>query len=156
MKKYSDVFTTIIVKVFNKCMHNGTFPKSYKILEIIPVYEKDKPCDKSYYRLLSMLSNLSKHYKRYMLNEINAYFHDILSKFQCGFGKGYSAQYRQLYMTEKIKKSRDSKGVFAAVFTDFSKSLDCISHVLLLAKLYAYGFDKISLTFMLAILSQRQ
>ena len=59
-------------------------------------------------------------------------------------------------MTEKIKKSRDSKGVFAAVFTDFSKSFDCISHVLLLAKLYAYGFDKISLTFMLAIFSQRQ
>ena len=102
MKKYSDVFTTIIVKGFNKCMHNGTFRKSYKILEIIPVYEKDKPCDKSNYRLLSMLSNLSKHYKRYMFNEINAYFHDISSKFQCGFGKSYSTQYRQLYMMEKI------------------------------------------------------
>ena len=41
IKEYSDIFTTIIVKDFKKCMHNGTFPKSFKISEIIPVYKKD-------------------------------------------------------------------------------------------------------------------
>ena len=29
--KYSEIFATIIVEDFNKCMHNGTFPKSFKI-----------------------------------------------------------------------------------------------------------------------------
>ena len=89
-----------------------------------------------------------------MHDEINAYF-DILSKFQCGFRKGYSAQHCLLYMIEKIRKIRDSKGVFAAVLTDLSKAFDCISHELLLAKLHAYDFDQISLTFMHAYLSQR-
>ena len=89
-----------------------------------------------------------------MHDEINAYF-DILSKFQCGFRKGYSAQHCLLYMIEKIRKMKNSKGVFAAVLTDLSKAFDCISHELLLAKLYAYGFDQISLTFLHACLSQR-
>ena len=55
----------------------------------------------------------------------------------------------------EIRKIRDSKGVFATVLTDLSKVFDCISHELLLAKLHAYGFDQISLTFMHADLSQR-
>ena len=54
------------------------------------------------------------------------------------------------------KKVRDSKGVFAAVLTGLFKAFDCIWHELLLAKLHAYGFDKIPLTFMDAYLSQRQ
>ena len=33
VKEYSDIFPTIIVEDFNKCMHNGIFPKS----EVIPV-----------------------------------------------------------------------------------------------------------------------
>ena len=58
-------------------------------------------------------------------------------------------------MIEKIRKIRNSKGVFAAVLTDLSKDFDCISHDPLLAKLHAYSFDKISLTFTHAYLSQR-
>ena len=48
-----------------------------------------------------------------------------------------------LYMIEKTRKISDSKAAFAAALTDHCKAFDCISHELLLAKLYAYGFDKI-------------
>ena len=37
-----------------------------------------------------------------------------------------------------------------------SKAFDCILHELLLPKLHAYGFDKLSLTFIHGHLSQRQ
>ena len=43
IKEYSEIFATIIVEDFNKCMHNGTFPKRFKISEVIPVYKKDEP-----------------------------------------------------------------------------------------------------------------
>ena len=56
-------------------------------------------------------------------------------------------------MVEKIRKTGYSKGVFAAVSTDLPKAFDCISDELQLAKLYAYGFDKILLTFIYAYLS---
>ena len=56
-------------------------------------------------------------------------------------------------MKEKIVKIGDSKEVFSAVLTDLSKASDRISHELLLAKLHAYSFDKISLTFIHAYLN---
>ena len=71
-----------------------------------------------------------------------ANFDDILSKFQCSFRKGYSAQQCLLYMMKEIRKIGDSNGVLAAVLTHLSKAFDCISHELLLAKLHDYGFDK--------------
>ena len=55
-------------------MHNGTFRRSFKISEVIPVYKKDEP-------------NLSKIYERYMHDEINAYFDDILSNFNVALAK---------------------------------------------------------------------
>ena len=75
--------------------------------------------------------------------------------FNVAFAKAIGHSIACLYMIEKIRKIRDSKGVFAAGLTDLSKAFDCISHELLLAKLYAYGFDQISLTFLHACLSQR-
>ena len=44
------------------------------------------------------------------------------------------------------------KGV-GAVLTDLSKAFDCLNHQLLIAKLEAYGFDKISLNFIYNYLS---
>ena len=60
IKEYSDIFTAIIVEDFSKCMHNGTFPKSFKISELVPVYKKDEAYDTNNYRPISTLSNLSK------------------------------------------------------------------------------------------------
>ena len=56
-------------------------------------------------------------------------------------------------MVEKIRKTGYSKGVFAGVFMDLSKAFDRILHGLQLAKLHAYGFDKIILTFIYTYLS---
>ena len=43
-------------------------------------------------------------------------------------------------MIEKWKKSVDNGGVFGALLTDLSKTFDCISHDLTIAKLEPYGF----------------
>ena len=52
---------------------------------------------------------------------INEYFESVLSKFQCGFRQGLSAQHGLLVIVEQMKKIRDNKGFFAAVLTDLSK-----------------------------------
>ena len=48
-----------------------------------------------------------------------------------------------LYDQENKKKKRDFEGFFVAVYKTFSQVFDCTLHGLLLAKLLAYGFDKI-------------
>ena len=68
-----------------------------------------------------------------MYDNMSDYFNDALSKFQCGFRRGFGAQNSLLYMKETIRKTRDNHGVFVAVMTALSKAFDCISHELLIA-----------------------
>ena len=70
----------------------------------------------------------------------------LLSKFQCGFRKGFNAQHCLLVMIEKWSKTLDKGGETGAVLTDVSKAFDCIDHNFLIAKLDAYGFEKQSIS----------
>ena len=47
-----------------------------------------------------MLSTISKIYERIMFKQTSEYFEPILSKFQCGFSKGFSAQHCLFAMLE--------------------------------------------------------
>ena len=84
------------------------------------------------------------------------YFDQILSKYHCGFRKGYDTQHCLLIMFEKWKEALDNGGLGGALLTDLSKAFDCIKHDLLLAKLAAYGFDSHSLSFVFSYLSERK
>ena len=81
-----------------------------------------------------------------MHNQMNNFFINKLSRYQCSFRKGFGTQHCLLVMIEKLRKIRDNKGVF----TDLSKAFYSISHELLIAKLNAYRYDIKSLNFILA------
>ena len=72
---------------------------------------------------------------------MQTFFDNILSKYQCGFGKGFNAQHCLVSMIKKWKESVDNGGAFSALMTDLSKALDCLHHELLIAKVDAYEFD---------------
>ena len=59
----------------------------------------------------------------------------FFSKYQCGFRKGFSAQYCLVSMLEKWKSAIDNKKLFQALLTDLSKRFDCLSHDLVIGKL---------------------
>ena len=91
-----------------------------------------------------------------MFKQITEDFEPILSKFQCGFRKGSSAQHCLLAMLEKCKSAIDSKRNFGALLTDLSKAFNCLSHDLLLAKLNAYEFSLPALRLVQSYLSNRK
>ena len=91
-----------------------------------------------------------------MFKQISEYFEPILSKFQWGFRKGYSAQHCLLAMIEKWKSAVDNKKTFGALLTDLYKAFDCLNHDLLLAKLNAYGFSLPALRMIQGYLSNRK
>ena len=68
----------------------------------------------------------------------------LFSKFQCDF-RGFNAQHCLITVIEIWQRSVDGGGQTGALLTDLSKTFDCSDNELLLAKLYAYGFDKYSL-----------
>ena len=72
------------------------------------------------------------------------------------FEKGFNAQYCLITIIEKWRRSVDGGGQAGALLTDLSKVFDCIDHELLIAKLYAYSFDKNSLYFINSYLKGRK
>ena len=80
----------------------------------------------------------------------------LLSKFQCGFRKGYGAQDCLLAILEHWKSAIDKGKVFGALLTDFWKAFDCLSHEIIIAKLNAYGFSLAAPKLIQSYLSKRR
>ena len=127
-----------------------------KLADVTPVYKKKSKNSKDNYRPVSILSNISKIYERCIYDQIQLFFVSLLSKYQCGFRRGYNAQHCLITLIEQWTKSVDNGGAFGALVTDLSKAFDCLPHELFIAKLDAYGFDKSSLKLIQSYLSNRK
>ena len=141
IKENKFIFSKVLSEIFNFYIDNNTFPNGLKKADIIPIYKKDDPFDKTNYRPISILPVLSKPFERCLYDQIYEYIDTILSKVQCGFRKGFSTQYSLIAMIEKWRKNMDKGKSCAALLTDLSKAFDCIVHDFLIAKLEAYGFS---------------
>ena len=113
---------------FNNALNKGIFPNELKQADIKPIYKKESRKEKENYRPISILPNLSKIFERCMYDQLKDHFDKPLSKYQCGFRKGFSTQHCLLAMKEKLRKSLDSGGSSAALLTDLSKAFDCLPH----------------------------
>ena len=80
----------------------------------------------------------------------------LLSQYQCGFRRGFSAQNCLLATLEKWKSSVDKEKAFGVLLTDLSKAFDCLSHKSIIAKPNAYGFSLSALKLMQSYLSERK
>ena len=142
IKDNKDIFSYFISASFSNAVNKGVFPDELKHADIKPIYKKESRNEKENCRPVSILPNLSKIFERCIYDQLKDYFEKLLSKYQCGFRKGFSTQHCLLAMIEKLRKSLDSRGASAALLTDISKAFDCLPHDLLIAKLHAYGIKE--------------
>ena len=75
-----------------------------KKADVMPVFTKKDQNNVENYRPVSILPNLSKMYESCLYDQMYKYFNHTLSKWQCGFRKGFSTQHSLLLMTEKRRK----------------------------------------------------
>ena len=122
-----------------------------------PVRKKKSRLEKTNYRPVSLLPNISKVFERCMRRQISEYFETVSSsKFQCGFRKACSTQDCLLAMVENCKKALDQGNEYGTLLTDLSKAFDCLPYDLTIAKLHAYGFSIESLNLINRYLTERK
>ena len=148
----NDIISPFITEMYNESKTKAAFPDSLKLADITPAHKKNDRTAKDNYRPVSILPSMSKIFERNMYDQISIYIETYLSPFLCGFQKSFSTQHCLTVMLERWKKALD-KGILAgAILTDLSKAFDCLNHELLIAKLNAYGFDLMSLTYIIVTL----
>ena len=156
-KENLDIVSNLVYNNFSdSSLFSSNFPSHLKNATITPIFKKKDRNNVENYRPVSILPNLSKINERCMYIQIYEYLNKILSKWQCGFRQGYSAQHCLLVMVEKWRQCLDNGGVSGALLTDLSKAFDCILYDLLIAKLAADGFDYNSLQMLQSHLSNRK
>ena len=156
IKENLDIVSNFVYNNFNNSVFSSNFPSYLKNATITPIFKKNDRNNVENYRPVSILPNLSKIYERCVYIQIYEYLNKFLSKCQCGFRQGYSAQHCLLVMVEKWRQCLDNGGVNGVLLTDLSKAFDCILHDLLIAKLAAYGFECNSLQMLQSYLSHRK
>ena len=126
----------------NAAIYNCTFPDELKKADVSAIFKKGDPSCKENYRPICILTAMPKIYERSMGVQMNSYFKGILSALLSGFRQGYSTQHALFRATETWKRCLDTNGIAGTILIDLSKAYDCIPHDLLIAKMEAYGFEK--------------
>ena len=149
------VLTPTLTKLFNTSIDENLFPADLKYANVSPIFKKDDITAKENYRSISILPSISIIFERLMFQQITSDVSKLLSPYLCGFRKGYNAQHALLRLKNHLNKSLDGKENIGLFMMDLSKAFDCIPHNLLIAKLYADGFDKSSLRLIHSYLKER-
>ena len=70
IKENRDLIAHFILHNFNNALSCSEYPTSVKYADITPVFKKDHKTDKTNYRPISIIPNLSKIYERFMQNQM--------------------------------------------------------------------------------------
>ena len=156
LKENANIFADYICGFFNESIKKSTFTTILKNAKITPVFKKWYRGSKENYRAVSILPVISKIFEKLLCKQITIFIDPLLSKYQCGFRKGFSAQHCLLAMLEKWKNVVDKGKVFGVLLTNLSKAFNCLPHELIIAKLNDYGFKLPALKLMQSYLSHRK
>ena len=156
-KEISNVIAVPLTTIVNKSYASGIFPSLLKHAKIVPVYKSGDKKDVRNYRPISILHNLSKVFEKIFLAKLVSFLSkfDLLSNVQFGFRKRHSTKdaiLKALCIIDDIKKN---KNIPVVVFVDLSKAFDCVSHTLLIQKLYHLGIRGIPLKWITSFISHR-
>ena len=100
------------------------------------VFKKGSKNHKDNYRLVSILPSTSE-----------TYFLIFFSIYQCWFRKDFSAQHCLVTMLGNGKFRKNKGKSFGFLFTDLSKTFECLSHDLLIATRHIHSFESLRLIY---------
>ena len=123
------------------CITQGVFLNEIKLARVVPVYKGNNKQTISNYRPMSTLTFFSEVIESIMYNTIAKFLETKATIHDCQFGfrTNHSTQHAIITLVDKITKSVDSGDIVINLFVDLRKTIDTVSHSILVKKLHIYG-----------------
>ena len=127
-----DAFLVLIeqlVHMFNSSLNSSTFPDSWKIAKVIPLYKGGDREDVGNYRPVSLLPLPGKLLEKIVHKRVTAFWetNNFLSEDQGGFRKGYSTVSTIADLTDDLFHQVNESNTTVATFVDLRKAFDTVN-----------------------------
>lgn len=158
LKRLIDILAEPLAHLFNVCILQGCFPEAFKLARVVPVHKKgDINCTDNY-RPISVVPLFGKIFEIIIAKHLSRFFemHNMLSNAQYGFRGGHSTVDAVSSVVGHIVGGLERGELVGLTLCDLSKAFDCVSHRLLIEKLYRYGVRGAPLNLIKSYLSSRQ
>ena len=129
--------------IFQRCVSTGTFPDSWKLANVQPIYKKNNRQMKSNYRPISLLPLCGKVLEKIIFDQVYSFLDQnrLISTMQSGFRPGDSCIFQLISITSEIYRNFEKHDETRAVFLDISKAFDKVWHKGLIHKLKCNGIS---------------
>lgn len=137
-----DAAVDVLTGTINTSFSSGAFPDCLKNATVILLYKGGDANNPANFRPISLLSTLSKLIEHLVKSRVMVFLtrHGILSGRQFGFRPHTSTGDAMLSLIYPLLENINEGNASVAAFCDMSKAFDCVSHRIMLEKLFVYGF----------------
>lgn len=137
LKRYAQWVSKYLTILFSKSLKDGQVPDDWVTAKVKPLHKSGNPHSVINYRPISLISTSCKLLEHIIHKHISEFLdkHNILSGSQHGFRKGFSTCTQLVTTVHDFALSINSGKQVDAIFMDFAKAFDTVSHNKLLFKL---------------------
>lgn len=158
LKACSSIVSQYLYVIFRKSLESGRLPQDWKMTYVVPIHKNGPKSNVENYRPISLCcicckifehilySNITKHLEK------NSFFYPN----QHGFRQGLSCGTQLIELLHDLVTSAEDRLQTDAIFIDFRKAFDRVSHSLLMHKLRALRIDNNVLIWIEEYLSDRK
>lgn len=155
-KKCAGALALPLCIIINKSLSSGIFPLAWKRALVIPLFKSGDTTVVKNYRPISILPTFAKTFESLLCPIISSHFQHLITPEQHGFIKARSTLTNLVSFVEDLAAGVDRGRSYDAIYTDFSKAFDRVSHEMLLHKLSSIGIAGMFLKWCKSYLSDRQ
>ena len=133
-----------LVLIFQRSLETGQVPEQWKEANVTAIYKrKGQRCDPGNYRPVSLTSQVGKLFERIIRDYLVKFLeeNELLRDSQHGFRTRRSCLTNLLEFLDLVSDYVDEGIPVDAVYLDFQKAFDKVSHSKLLVKMARYGID---------------
>ena len=156
LKDSCPITVPVITRLVNNSFKLNTFPKTWKIAEVVPIPKGDteQPANKRPISLLPILSKVNERLAHKQLMEF-IIMENKLSIYQSGNRKRHSTETALVHVTDELLQAIDEKKVSLLLLLDMSKAFEILNHGLLLNKLPNLGLESSAIIWFSSYLTER-